>query len=140
MKCIKCKENYDDDFKFCPYCGEKKPIPKICPKCELEPNSGYSFCPECGTKLVFKFQLERIREDEEEIENNNKILELNPFNSQAWRDSYHCYFRLEKYEEAIERLQTIVADIERGETNVDELAESLKEAKSLIAFCKEKLQ
>ncbi len=45
-----------------------------------------------------------------------------------------------KYEEAIERLQTIVADIERGETNVDELAESLKEAKSLIAFCKEKLQ
>ncbi len=45
-----------------------------------------------------------------------------------------------KYEEAIERLQIIVADIERGETNVDELAESLKEAKSLIAFCKEKLQ
>lgn len=45
-----------------------------------------------------------------------------------------------KYEEAIERLQTIVADIERGETNVDELAESLKEAKSLVAFCKEKLQ
>ena len=45
-----------------------------------------------------------------------------------------------KFEEAIERLQTIVADIERGETNVDELAESLKEAKSLIAFCKEKLQ
>ena len=45
-----------------------------------------------------------------------------------------------KYEEAIERLQTIVADIERGETNVDELAESLKEAKSLIAFCKKKLQ
>ena len=45
-----------------------------------------------------------------------------------------------KYEEALERLQTIVADIERGETNVDELAESLKEAKSLIAFCKEKLQ
>lgn len=45
-----------------------------------------------------------------------------------------------KYEEALERLQTIVADIERGETNVDELAESLKEAKSLIAFCKDKLQ
>ncbi len=45
-----------------------------------------------------------------------------------------------KYEEALERLQTIVADIERGETNVDELAESLKEAKSLIVFCKEKLQ
>lgn len=45
-----------------------------------------------------------------------------------------------KYEEAIERLQTIVADIEGGETNVDELAEKLKEAKSLIAFCKEKLQ
>lgn len=45
-----------------------------------------------------------------------------------------------KYEEAIERLQNIVAEIERGETNVDELAENLKEAKSLIAFCKEKLQ
>ena len=36
MKYIKCKEIYDDDFKFCPYCGEKKPEGKICLGCKYE--------------------------------------------------------------------------------------------------------
>jgi len=45
-----------------------------------------------------------------------------------------------KYEEALKRLQTIVADIENGQTDIDQLAANLKEAKQLLAFCKEKLQ
>lgn len=43
------------------------------------------------------------------------------------------------YEEAIQRLEQITADMESGKMNIDELAERLKEAQNLIAFCKEKL-
>lgn len=65
MKCIKCKETYDDEFKFCPYCGEEKPAPKICPNCKLEPNVEFSYCPECGEKLNNKKEYE---EEPEKIE------------------------------------------------------------------------
>ena len=65
VKCINCKETYDDEFKFCPYCGEEKPAPKICPNCKLEPNVEFSFCPECGEGLINKKEYE---EDPEKIE------------------------------------------------------------------------
>lgn len=45
-----------------------------------------------------------------------------------------------KYEDAMKRLQIIVEQIENGDTDIDQLADSLKEAKELIAFCKNKLQ
>lgn len=57
MECPKCNRTYEDDFKFCPYCGEEKPKPKICPKCKLEPPIEFSFCPECGEKLVTQDEL-----------------------------------------------------------------------------------
>ena len=44
-----------------------------------------------------------------------------------------------KYEEAMKRLEEIVRQIENGEMNIDSLADKLKEAKSLMAFCKNKL-
>jgi len=43
------------------------------------------------------------------------------------------------YEMAIKRLEQIVAKIENGEMDVDALAISIKEAKDLAEFCKEKL-
>lgn len=43
------------------------------------------------------------------------------------------------YEKAIERLQEITSKIERGEMDIDSLAANLKEAKELVAFCKDKL-
>ena len=43
------------------------------------------------------------------------------------------------YEMAIKRLEQIVAKIENGEMDVDALAFSIKEAKDLVEFCKEKL-
>ncbi|MBO5750763.1 MAG: exodeoxyribonuclease VII small subunit, partial [Bacteroidaceae bacterium] len=43
------------------------------------------------------------------------------------------------YEMAIKRLEQIVAKIENGEMDVDALAFSIKEAKDLAEFCKEKL-
>jgi exodeoxyribonuclease VII small subunit len=43
------------------------------------------------------------------------------------------------YEKAMEELEQIVSKIEEGKMNVDFLAENLKRAKDLVAFCKKKL-
>jgi exodeoxyribonuclease VII small subunit len=43
------------------------------------------------------------------------------------------------YDEAMKRLETIVKKIEDGEMDIDSLADNLKEAKELVAFCKGKL-
>lgn len=43
------------------------------------------------------------------------------------------------YEEAMQKLNAIVHKIETGEMDIDSLADSIKEAKELIAFCKAKL-
>ncbi|WP_080905679.1 exodeoxyribonuclease VII small subunit [Parabacteroides sp. Marseille-P3160] len=45
----------------------------------------------------------------------------------------------ETYNEAIEKLRLIVADIEKGELDVDVLSDKVKEASRLIKLCKEKL-
>ena len=43
------------------------------------------------------------------------------------------------YSEAFEELQQIVADIEQGETGIDELSEKIKRAAYLIRICRKKL-
>lgn len=43
------------------------------------------------------------------------------------------------YEQSMQRLQEIVAKMERGEMNIDSLAENLKEARGLVEFCRNKL-
>lgn len=45
-----------------------------------------------------------------------------------------------KYEEAVRELETIVQTMERGELDVDSMAEQLKKAQTLIKLCKEKLK
>ncbi|MDH6312175.1 exodeoxyribonuclease VII small subunit [Parabacteroides sp. PFB2-10] len=45
----------------------------------------------------------------------------------------------ESYNEAIEKLRKIVADIENNELDVDVLSEKVKEATRLIKLCKDKL-
>ncbi len=44
-----------------------------------------------------------------------------------------------KYNEAFDELQKIVADLEDGEISVDDLALKIKRASELIQFCKKKL-
>ena len=44
------------------------------------------------------------------------------------------------YENAFARLETIVAQIEKGETDLDALAKAVKEAKDLIRFCTAQLE
>lgn len=43
------------------------------------------------------------------------------------------------YEQAMLRLEDIIRQVERGETSIDSLTDLLKEAKQLIAYCKDKL-
>lgn len=43
------------------------------------------------------------------------------------------------YEQSMQRLQTIVAEIENGQTDIDSLADNLKEARQLVDFCRKKL-
>lgn len=43
------------------------------------------------------------------------------------------------YEQAMKRLEQIVAKTESGEMDIDSLAANLKEAKELVAYCKERL-
>ena len=45
----------------------------------------------------------------------------------------------ETYTEAMKKLEAIVATIEGGELDIDQLGDSLKEAQKLIKFCKDKL-
>jgi len=43
------------------------------------------------------------------------------------------------YTDAIEELETIVAEIEQGEISIDTLSEKVKRAAELIKICKQKL-
>ena len=45
----------------------------------------------------------------------------------------------ETYTQAFERLQKIVSQTESGELEIDQLADMIKEANKLIAFCNDKL-
>jgi exodeoxyribonuclease VII small subunit len=44
------------------------------------------------------------------------------------------------YEEAREELENILAELESGETGIDELASHVKRASELIRLCREKLR
>ncbi len=45
----------------------------------------------------------------------------------------------ETYTEAMKKLEMIVAKIEGGELDIDQLGENLQEAQKLIKFCRNKL-
>lgn len=45
----------------------------------------------------------------------------------------------ETYEESMARLEQIVGEIERGELDIDQMCDALKEAQALIKTCHDKL-
>ena len=45
----------------------------------------------------------------------------------------------ETYSQAMERLEKIVSQIDNNELEIDALAEKIKEANEIIAFCSDKL-
>ena len=79
MECPNCNKIYDDDFKFCPYCGEKKPDPMVCINCHSEYYAEYSFCPECGVELITKEEFNTLEEEYAivNIEENRKRWKIN---------------------------------------------------------------
>ncbi len=44
-----------------------------------------------------------------------------------------------KYEEAVSQLEQIVANLEEGGLNIDDLSSELKKAQKLITLCKQRL-
>ena len=54
VKCTNCNRTFDDNFNLCPYCGTKKPAPKICPHCNFKTYQEFKFCPMCANKLISK--------------------------------------------------------------------------------------
>ena len=44
-----------------------------------------------------------------------------------------------KYKEAIKKLEEIVEKMEKGELDIDQMAEQLKEAQKLVKMCQERL-
>ena len=46
----------------------------------------------------------------------------------------------ETYSRAMNRLETIVRQVDGNELEIDELVEKIKEANEIIAFCSEKLK
>lgn len=44
-----------------------------------------------------------------------------------------------KYEEAMKRLEEIVSKIEENKLDIDQIGDSLREARELIKFCKDRL-
>lgn len=44
-----------------------------------------------------------------------------------------------RYEEAMKRLEEIVGQIEEGKLDIDMITERLKEARTLIRFCRDRL-
>ncbi len=48
--------------------------------------------------------------------------------------------KLKSYQQAIDELREIVDDIQSEGTSIDELADKIKRASEIIAFCKNKLR
>ena len=85
MKCHNCNKTYDDDFNFCPYCGNE-----LIDESELI---------ELMEKIDNYKKLEKYKEA---IECCNKIIELDPTDEMAWNNKGYCLGELNRYEEAIE--------------------------------------
>ena len=124
MECPNCNKTYDDDFKFCPHCGTKKPEGKICPGCKYE-SYEFDFCPKCGRQLIEKHvydelnmlfekindlhlfyekinDKESLKKYEEILECAEKAIELAPSYEVPWAYKGDCLEELGRYEEAIE--------------------------------------
>ncbi len=127
MKCPECREIYDEDFEFCPYCGAKRPPPKICPNCGLEPSTEFCFCPKCGTELKDKREYinsqiiqahNNLERAEELIESEDYELALtylniaNPIYGEndegILKAKMECLKGLERYEELMVCLEKLI--------------------------------
>lgn len=54
MKCKKCGYELEKNEKFCPSCGERVELKKVCPACGIELEENIKFCPACGKRIEEK--------------------------------------------------------------------------------------
>lgn len=54
MKCKKCGYELEKNEKFCPSCGERVELKKVCPACGTELEENIKFCPACGKRIEEK--------------------------------------------------------------------------------------
>lgn len=51
MKCKNCQNDLQDNFKFCPSCGEEVNKILACPSCKNQTKPEWVSCPYCGSPL-----------------------------------------------------------------------------------------
>lgn len=156
IKCSKCNKTFDNDFDFCPYCGEKSPKQKICPECGFKSNE-FNFCPKCGINLLTEIEIQKIQvkeyykeaikleaneEYEEALKYYNKAIELDPTNTEnkeklkelkklhhQKEKQYREALNLEKqswYHEALDYCKKVL-ELDPNNTKNKETLEELKE-------------
>ena len=147
VECPNCNKTYDDEFRFCPFCGEKKPEGKICLGCKYE-SYEYDFCPKCGRQLFEKHvyderdmlygqinKYESLKKYEEELECVEKVLELAPSDETSWFVKGECLQKLERYDEAILCYDKTLENIPSGTYSFYKMESWLEKGK-----CFEKLE
>ena len=51
IACTGCGNLMSADARFCPYCGQAKPVAKFCSECGSQLGENAKFCANCGTKV-----------------------------------------------------------------------------------------
>ena len=64
-ECPKCHQQYADDLKFCPKCGDQLIKAGSCPRCGKSVASDEKFCPYCGFDLSKE---DELKKEERQIE------------------------------------------------------------------------
>ena len=49
--CTSCGQPLESAAKFCPNCGQARPVARFCPECGTQAAPGAKFCSNCGTRL-----------------------------------------------------------------------------------------
>ena len=138
VECPNCNRNYDDEFKFCPYCGEKKQGPRLCPNCEYKAyDEEFLFCPECGERLISKKEHEenlekfRIEEIRDEIELREKIERKKENESKHTKKKSLTIEYLKSLDEKIESLEKLYFDT-KDEKLVKEISNTMIEKEKFL--------
>jgi hypothetical protein len=58
--CGNCTKEFEENYKFCPYCGSREDGNKNCPSCGAKVKKDYPFCFNCGYKFNINQQTKKL--------------------------------------------------------------------------------